>query len=92
MQCKASGEKAFCRRHRSHPLKIAEGGAAFSEFGRGRSIPDLGQPPSEPISPCESQLRYNPPMQGIPWSTIALGSLLLSGPLNRRTGSEISAT
>jgi catechol 2,3-dioxygenase-like lactoylglutathione lyase family enzyme len=25
----------------------------------------------------ESKLMYNPPMQGIPWSTIALGSLLL---------------
>src|SRR6204780_5899110 len=32
---------------------------------------------SEPISPFESKLMYNPPMQGIPWSTIALGSLLL---------------
>ena len=32
---------------------------------------------SEPFSPFESRLMYNPPMQGIPWSTIALGSLLL---------------
>src|SRR5580704_8980067 len=32
---------------------------------------------SEPFSPFESKLRYNPPMQGMPWSTIALGSLLL---------------
>jgi catechol 2,3-dioxygenase-like lactoylglutathione lyase family enzyme len=32
---------------------------------------------SEPISPFELELMYNPPMQGIPWSTIALGSLLL---------------
>ncbi len=31
----------------------------------------------EPISPLASKLMYNPPMQGIPWSTIALGSLLL---------------
>jgi catechol 2,3-dioxygenase-like lactoylglutathione lyase family enzyme len=29
------------------------------------------------LSPCESELVYNPPMQRIPWSTIALGSLLL---------------
>ncbi len=28
-------------------------------------------------NPFESKLMYNPPMQGIPWSTIALGSLLL---------------
>jgi hypothetical protein len=27
-------------------------------------------------TPFESNLVYNPPMQGIPWSTIALGSLL----------------
>src|SRR5205823_4738266 len=32
---------------------------------------------SEPFSPFGSKLMYNPPMQGIPWSTIALGSLLL---------------
>src|ERR1017187_6885811 len=32
---------------------------------------------SKPISLFESKLMYNPPMQGIPWSTIALGSLLL---------------
>src|SRR5208282_2732875 len=32
---------------------------------------------SEPFSPFESKLMYNPPMQGLPWSTIALGSLLL---------------
>ncbi len=32
---------------------------------------------SEPFSPFEANLVYNPPMQGIPWSTIALGSLLL---------------
>lgn len=32
---------------------------------------------SEPFAPFESKLMYNPPMQGIPWSTIALGSLLL---------------
>src|ERR1700691_6019124 len=37
----------------------------------------LGEPWSEPFSPFESRLMYNPPMQGIPWSTIALGSLLL---------------
>ena len=32
---------------------------------------------SEPFSPFESKLMYNPQMQGIPWSTIALGPLLL---------------
>src|SRR5208283_4264244 len=32
---------------------------------------------NEPTSPFESKLRYNPPMQGIAWSTIALGSLWL---------------
>src|ERR1700690_1227157 len=32
---------------------------------------------SAPFSPFESKLMYNPPMQGISWSTIALGSLLL---------------
>ena len=31
----------------------------------------------EPFSPFESKLVYNPQMQGILWSTIALGSLLL---------------
>src|SRR5207237_6671157 len=32
---------------------------------------------SEPFSPFESKLVYNPQMLGIRWSTIALGSLLL---------------
>jgi catechol 2,3-dioxygenase-like lactoylglutathione lyase family enzyme len=32
---------------------------------------------SEPFAPFESKLVYNPHMQGISWSTVALGSLLL---------------
>jgi catechol 2,3-dioxygenase-like lactoylglutathione lyase family enzyme len=31
----------------------------------------------EPVSPFQSKIMYNPPMQGMPWSTIALGWLLL---------------
>jgi glyoxylase I family protein len=31
----------------------------------------------DPVSPFESKLGYNPHMQGIAWSTIAVGSLLL---------------
>src|SRR5580704_1670672 len=31
----------------------------------------------EPFSPFELKLMYNSPMQGIGWSTIALGSLLV---------------
>jgi catechol 2,3-dioxygenase-like lactoylglutathione lyase family enzyme len=36
-----------------------------------------GEPLRESPSPFESKLVYNPPMQEMPWSTIALGSLLL---------------
>jgi predicted enzyme related to lactoylglutathione lyase len=36
-----------------------------------------GEPRIEPFSPFESKLMYNPPMHATPWSTIALGSLLL---------------
>src|SRR5690348_4183981 len=32
--------------------------------------------------PAETRLVYNPPMQGKPWSTIALGSLLLIAALS----------
>jgi catechol 2,3-dioxygenase-like lactoylglutathione lyase family enzyme len=38
---------------------------------------DLEVKRGEPFSPFESKLVYNPQMQGILWSTIALGSLLL---------------
>src|SRR6266567_3971080 len=45
---------------------------------------------SEPFSPFESKTLYNPHMQRIPWSTIALGSLLLI-PVCSKGGQEVQS-
>jgi catechol 2,3-dioxygenase-like lactoylglutathione lyase family enzyme len=45
--------------------------------GDARLVRDLMRTLSESFSLFELKRMYNPPMQGIPWSTIALGSLLL---------------
>src|ERR1700675_3435414 len=55
-------------------------GYAKSASSRPQARPRTGESRrtlSKPLSPFESKPMYNPPMQGIPWSTIALGSLLL---------------
>src|SRR6266700_2553516 len=45
---------------------------------------------SEPFSPFRIETLYNPHMQGIPWSTIALGSLLLI-PVCSKGGQEVQS-
>jgi len=98
---------AFCRSHpRLVPMNTQSGilcdPASLVLYGRCRASSrpharsrkgESRRTLSEPFSPFESKLMYNPPMQGIPWSTIALGSLLLiSARSIRRTGRAISAT
>ena len=62
-----------------------------ASYGRNRSSSRrIGRTLREPFSLFK--YKHSPPMQRIPWSTIALGSLLVLGPLDRRTESGISAT
>src|ERR1700739_3492922 len=81
---------AFCRVIRASPMNTQSGilcdlvslilyrrcQASSRHHARSRKS-ESRRTLSEPISQFESTLMYNPPMQGRPWSTIALGSLLL---------------
>src|SRR6202035_1339232 len=82
---------AFCRSHpRLVPMNTQSGilcdPASLVLYGRCQASArpharsrkgESRRTVSEPFSPIESKLVYNPHMQKIPWSTIALGSLLL---------------
>src|ERR1035437_8835041 len=81
----------FCRNHpRLVPMNTQSGilcdPASLVLYGRCQACSrpharsrkgELRRTLSEPFSPFESNLMYTPAMEGIPCSTIALGSLLL---------------